>query len=545
MDTLASSKVQSWLSWFLRGLLIFGFLILVARLIELQLIKTDYYQILANGNRVRRVPIIAARGDILARGGEVIADSKNIRSWVTFSAEEGYVKTRNLDGAPEEEIITEAERRYINSTAFAHLTGYLNEVDEAELGKIDPQCLGRGPKSLGSLVGRTGLEEYYQCSLSGYDGEELIEVDAQGKRIRSLGRRNPVQGENLETSIDLGLQNKVAQVMEGINGAVVASDEYGEILALFSSPSFDANLLLNPNQNEKVLKRLFSDSDLPFFNRVIAGSFPPGSVYKPLIALAALEEEAIDSNYTFEDTGQIILKTLYGTFTYSNWYFTQYGGVEGKVDLVRAIARSTDTFFYRVGELLGIDNIVSWSKLFGLGEITGIDLPGEIKGLMPSPEWKEEVKNEKWFLGNTYHLAIGQGDLSLTPIQINSLTSTIASKGKLCQPTIAGNESCDKLKIDKESIKEVTLGMIAVCEEDGTGFTFFDFPEEVACKTGTAETFDKEEPHAWFTMFAPVEFPEIVLTVLVENGGEGSKVAGPIAREIMDYWFGFETVQDD
>ncbi|MFI5240897.1 MAG: penicillin-binding transpeptidase domain-containing protein, partial [Microgenomates group bacterium] len=179
-----------------------------------------------------------------------------------------------------------------------------------------------------------------------------------------------------------------------------------------------------------------------------------------------------------------------------------------------------------------------WANIFGLSKKTGIDLPGEIVGLIPTPKWKEEVKKENWFLGNTYHLSIGQGDVSVTPIEINSMTSAIATKGKLCNPRISElyKKSCESIDLKREDFDLVIEGMKEACSTGGTGYTFFDFTPQVACKTGTAQVGTEEDTHAWFTLFGPVENPEVIVTVLVEKGGEGSKVAGPIARKIMDKW---------
>jgi penicillin-binding protein 2 len=544
MEKLSDLKTQSWLGWFLRGVLILGFVIIIGRLIELQIIKGDYYRGLAEGNRIRRVPITAPRGTILARGGEVLVGNKEVKKRVIFDPGSGYKKIEDISDAIEEEIITEWERNYKLGAAAAHISGYVGEVNENELGTIDPQCPQKGPRKAGQLVGRSGLEEQYECILSGIDGEELVEVDSTGKKIRVLGKKDPVPGENIQTTIHYALQEKVAEIVVNNEdmpsekqGAVIITDPKGEVLALYSSPSYDPNIFVG-GEEQKRIEEVLTDSDLPLFNRVIGGSFAPGSVYKPIVAIAALEEEKIDKEYIYEDKGQIIIESLYGKFSYSNWYFTQYGKTEGEIDLVRAIARSTDTFFYKIGELVGIEKLVDWSHELGLGEKSGIDLPGEIAGLVPSPAWKEKVKGERWFLGNTYHVAIGQGDLSLTPISVNTFISTMASNGLLCEPKIAGDEKCKDLDIKIDNLEFVKEGMIEACSEGGTGFTFFDFSPQVACKTGTAETNEEDVTHAWFTVFAPSDFPEIVATVLVEKGGEGSRIAGPIAREIFDYWFG-------
>ena len=534
---------ESWLGWFLRGILILGCLILVGRLFELQIIKGEYFRDLAEGNRIRRVPITAARGKIFARGGEVLVGNREVKKQVVFKPESGYEKLEDFGDVSDEEIITEWARVYKIGSSFAHVSGYLGEVNKDELSKINPECPEKGPMKMGSLIGRGGLEQEYECLLSGIDGEELVEVDSLGKEIRVLGRREPVPGQDIQTNIHFNLQQKVAEKMEGKEdlpagrqGAIVVTDIKGEVLALYSSPSFDPNIFVKGG-NSAEIERVLTNSDLPLFNRAISGAFAPGSVYKPVVAIAALEEGEIDKDFVYEDTGQIVIETPYGTFSYSNWYFTQYGRTEGEIKLVRAIARSTDTFFYKIGELVGIEKLVEWSHKFGLGEKTGIDLPGEITGLIPSPEWKERVKGERWFLGNTYHIAIGQGDIALSPIGVNSAISVIASNGYLCTPRIMKTQDCHKLGLNNENLNLVKQGMTGACSQDGTGYTFFDFNPQIACKTGTAETNEEGVTHAWFSVFGPSDFPEVVATVLVEKGGEGSRVAGPIAREIFDYWF--------
>lgn len=542
MQSFSDSKIQSWLTWFLRGLLILGFFIILGRLIELQIVKGDYFRGLAEGNRIRRVPITAPRGKIYARGGEVLVGNREVKKLVVFDPVEGYKKLEEFENAGEEDLISEWERNYQLGETAAHITGYLGEVTEKEVGKIDPRCLEKGPRKLGSLVGRTGLEEEYECLLSGIDGEELVEVDSLGNRIRTLGRKEPIVGNDLKTTIDYDLQMKVAEIInenEEIpfekKAAVIITDTQGEVLALYSSPSYNPNYFVT-NNNSKITK-ILNDKNLPLFNRVIAGRFHPGSVFKPIIATAALEEGVIDEQFLYEDTGQIVIETLYGTFKYTNWYFTQYGGTEGEINITHAIKRSTDTFFYKVGELLGIEKINQWSEKFGLKNETGIDIPGEVVSLVPSPEWKELVRGERWFLGNTYHVSIGQGDIALTPIGLNNAISAVASEGRLCKPTLVKNVECVEINLGDKSINLVKEGMRQACREGGTGYTFFDFGVSMACKTGTAETEEEDKTHAWFVAFAPVDFPEIVTTVMVEKGGEGSRIAGPITRAIFDYWF--------
>jgi len=544
MENLSNiKKTQSWLSWFARGIMILGFLFLFGRLFELQIIKGAYYRDLSDNNRIRKVVIPAPRGRILARGGEVIVDNNFVKKVVVFDPVGGYSLDDPKEDDSDFEKIEVSQRVYKLGERAGHLTGYLGKVDESELGKVDPDCIQKGPKGSESLVGKTGLEESYDCKLRGIDGEELIEVDTMGRKLRVLGIKNPIPGEDLNTNIDFGLQTKVSEVFKEKKGAVVITSKKGLVLALYSAPSYDPSTFVDKTKIKSVGK-LLTDSDLPLFNRAIGATYHPGSVFKPFVTIAALETGAIDPDYTFTDDGFIEIKSIYGNYIYNNWYYTQYGGREGEIGIEKALARSTDTFFYKVGELTGIDELDSWAEKFGLNIRSGIDLPSEVSGFVPSPEWKEEIKNEKWFLGNTYHMSIGQGDLALTPILVNKIPEFIASDGKLCTPKIVGEPYCKSLDVESKYIDIVKEGMANACSTGGTAFPFFDFnPEKldddkrVACKTGTAETLKENVTHAWFSAFAPVDDPKLVATVIVEEGGEGSSEAAPIVREIFNYFF--------
>ncbi len=499
MESLVSTKSQSWLSWFLKGVLVFGFLFLVGRLLELQIIKGDYFRSLSDENRIKRVTIFAPRGKIVARGGEVLVGNN------------------------------EKGRDYVLGSAFAHVSGYVSESNADEVGKVDPSCPDKGERKLGSLVGRDGLEEYYDCRLKGIDGEKLIEVDTMGKEIRTIGIRNPVAGEDLVTNIDFRLQKKIKEIVaeakempEKPKGAIVVTDVRGQVLALYSFPSYDPK-----NIGEAVI-----DPNLPLFNRAVSGAYHPGSTFKIVTSVAGLQDKVIDSDFTYNDTGVVKV----GDFSYSNWYFTQYGRTEGEIGLEKAIARSTDTFFYKLGEMIGAERLAKWANTFGLGAKSGIDLPGETAGLIPTPEWKKEVKGEAWFLGNTYHMAIGQGDVTSSPLQVNLVASVVGNGGKLCSPKLVGSTNCKSLNIDKKDLEEIRMGMIGACSTGGTAYPFFDFKPQVACKTGTAETEEIDKTHAWFTAFMPANDPQLAVSVIVEKAGEGSKVAAPIAKEIFKYW---------
>lgn len=547
MNTLDDTPRAGWLAWFLKGTLVLVAIILFARLFELQVIKGSYYKELSDENRIRTVTILAPRGRILGSDKQVIVGDMPIKEKIEFT-KDGFVKSLDIDGANPKDLITETKRNYFLGAAAAHLTGYLGEVNADEVNKTDPNCPDRGPRLPQSMVGRSGLEEEYDCQLRGIDGEELIEVDAVGKPVRILGVRNPVAGEDLVTTINTGLQQQVAKVVNtlkittstGVNlpsgrkGAVVVTDGQGAVLAFYSSPSYDPNAFVNGNTSE--INSIINDSGLPLFNRPIDGLYHPGSTFKIVTSTAALEENKIDGSFTYDDTGFI---TLNG-YTYSNWFWSEFGKTEGEIDLVRAIARSTDTFFYKVGELVGINDLSAWANKFGLDKPTGIDLPDEASGLIPNPAWKRQAKGELWFLGDTYNVSIGQGDVNLTPVASNVLASVIANGGQICKPYIdlKVGKKCYSLNLHPKTLSLIKDGMVEACSTGGTGFPFFNFSPQVACKTGTAETGDNGKTHAWFAAFAPVADPKLVIDVIVEKAGQGSEVAAPIAKEIMGYYFG-------
>lgn len=568
--------------------LVVSTLIAVARLVDLQLIRGGYFRELAEGNRIRRIPIKAPRGEILDRNGKVLARNIPVYKLAEFSS--GGVITKTTPISREEalarqtrgetDIIIDVAREYPLGKAAAHVLGYVNEISQEEIGK-SPKCsetetrnLISGTRNLGyelgDLVGRMGIEAQYECLLRGVNGEELIEVDTRGRLVRRLGRKEPVPGKTIKLSLDRSLQEAaytalikerdrdgdgVVETVTVRGAAVVQDPETGEVLALVSAPSFD------PQNISREYSALANDPSMPFFNRAIGGAYHPGSTFKIVVAAAGLEDGKIDANYTFDDPGIIRI----GSFSYANWYFTQYGRKEGVIDLPRAIARSTDTFFYKLGEMVGVDRLASWGERFGLGVKTGIDLPGEARGLVPNSEWKKQARGERWFLGNTYHMSIGQGDITASPLQINMVAGIIAAGGRKCQPHLLLDDGlqnakrntqkveCEDLNLKPETRNLITRGMIGACSTGGTAFPFFNFTPQVACKTGTAETNKKGVTHAWLTAFAPAAAeamagkpaatdsaeirPEIVVTALVEEGGEGSRVAAPVVRDILDYWF--------
>ena len=505
-----------------------AFALILGRLFWLIIIQGPSNRAKAEEQRIKIRRIVAPRGIIYDRLDRPLVQNLPVykicqereKTCQEISREQALqLEAANRDA----DLVVEIGRYYPYGQALAHLLGYLGEVNQEEV---------EAGWSFGSFRGRTGIEEEDEKLLRGVDGGEIIEVGASGEVIRVIGRKEPVAGQELKLSLDLDLQLAAYEALKkrGQKAALVASTPEGDILALVSYPAFDPNSL-----SEKDLQ----NPDQPFFNRVIAGTYPPGSTFKIVTATAGLEEGKINAQTEIEDPGEIVI----GEYRYANWYFTQYGKTEGVINLVKAFKRSTDTFFYKVGEFVGASEIIAWAKTFGFGRLSDIDLGGESAGFLPDPQ------AGNWFLGNTYHLAIGQGALGVTPLQLNNMTVVMANGGKLCQPRIRKTENgklktenCEDLKLNKQTLELITEGMKEACSAGGTAFPFFDFEPRVACKTGTAEFGDPQDrTHAWLTAFAPADppagGPEIVVTALVEAGGEGSYVAAPIVKEVMEEWF--------
>jgi penicillin-binding protein 2 len=519
-----------------------GFVSLLVRAFDLMVIRGDWFFTLAQENRIRQLDIVAPRGEVLDRNGRKLITNK-----VNYcqKEEDGCFLISRDKALLEQAVGNEVEREYLRyypmKEVAAHITGYLGQVNEGEViscsGSLDEELID-------AKVGRGGIEEQYDCQLRGQNGWKIVEADATGKILRELGVREPVAGQTVTLSIDGWLQSVVAETMEGKTGSVVALDPYsGEVLALYSSPSFDPNSFTYERNDAQISEWLNDVKGKPFFNRAITGAYHPGSVFKMISSVAGLETGAIDRNTLVEDTGVLEV----GEWKYANWYWTDYGRTDGLVDIQKAIQRSNDIFFYKLGEWTGAENLSLWADKFGVGRPLGIDLPSEAGGILPSPEWKEKTKGEAWFLGNTYHYAIGQGDLTMTPLQVAAETAVFANGGQLCRPylNLESEKSCSEVGVDNKYIEMVKSGMIKACEAGGTGFTFFDFPPKVGCKTGTAEVGDgSNDSHAWFTLYAPVDNPKIVLTVFLERGGSGSSDAGPIARIIIDKYFNLQPKVD-
>ncbi len=524
-----SQKRDSYRIYLLPLLITAFFLIFTIRLFHITLVKGAYYKFASEDNLLTEKTIEGQRGTIYDRKGQKIAYS------------EGQDK--------------KYRRVYSDGEAFAHLLGYRQIASKENL--KDDAC--KEPLRLNDKLGVKGVEKLFECILRPIKGKELIETNAQGKFVKTVSKIEPKSGHDITLSIDAELQKRAYEVIvqnlpksnEVVDyphkkiSIIGLKPKTGEVLLMLSYPSFDPQAF-EDGVKDKVQGYL-KNEEQPLYNRALLGTYPPGSVFKPVVAAAALEEKVITPTDLIEDNGFIEVGTNKQRF--HNWFYTKYGKTDGMVDMVKGLQRSNDIYFYRLGEKLGNDKIKTWSSTFGFGKHTGINLD-DSTGLIPSDFWKREKIGEKWYLGDTYNLSIGQGYMLVTPLQLALSTAVFAQDGMYCLPQVLKisdeiTPHCEKLNLEKETLSTIREGMKKACETGGTGWPFFNFEPvtkgqriDVGCKTGTAESHLKSGlPHAWFTIFAPYENPEIVLTVLVEESGEGSNIAAPIAKEILTTYF--------
>jgi penicillin-binding protein 2 len=573
-DDRPSSRYRTRSFLFLATVVLVG-ITLILKLFFLQVFEGKKYRTLSDSNRIRTQLIHAPRGIIFDRNGQPLV--YNTPGFLQLSKEkDGSIKTEPITKEEALDRITKGEkniavtslRQYPMKDATSHVLGYIGQIAKEEL--ETPEFAGY---QANDWIGKEGIEGQYEHMLRGSDGKQLIEVDAVGKKVRELGQTDPVPGQDIMLTIDGKLQQKVYDAAKNVQkGAIIVSKPDGGILALVSKPSYDANLftfdktykVASTSAYSSLQDVLLDGHSQPLLNRAVGGIYPPGSTFKIVTAAAGLEG-VINEKYRVEDTG--ILKV--GDFSYANWFYTDYGRKEsGPLDVIRALARSNDIFFYKLAEKITVDRLSSMASKFGLGEKTGIDISGESKGLVPTKDWKKKQLNEDWYLGDTFHYGIGQGYLLTTPLQVNIFTQVIANGGSFYEPHFLSQKS--KVKSQKflkdKTVDLITKGMVDGCATGGVAYPLFNFrikkqdlrskvdgknfidaPSSgsakmveipVACKTGTAQHGGEDTPpHAWITLFAPAYKPEVIVTVLVESGGQGSETAAPIAKKVLEAYF--------
>ncbi len=434
--------------------------------------------------------------------------------------------------------------------SLSHILGYTGKINEKELKSSGDEYLPI------DYIGKMGIEYFWENDLKGLSGKKQIEVDALGKEKKIIGQTDPDDGHNLVLSIDLSSQVKLEEIVaakladlnltKGV--AIVTDPGNGEILAMVSLPSYENNLFAQGISQDQY-QALVANEDMPLFNRAVSGEYPPGSTFKPIVAAAALQEGVINENTSFLSVGGIHI---------GQWFFPDWkAGGHGRVNVKSAIANSVNTFFYCIGggcdnfTGLGTDKIAEYAEVFGLGSQTGVDLPGERSGFVPSQQWKLDAKNERWYIGDTYHFAIGQGDLLVTPLQVAMYTGVFANGGKLYRPHLVKAELMDDdrqareteiVPIKENFIKASNISIVRAGMRDtiteGSARSLQSVPVAVAGKTGTAQWSSTKNNQAWFTGFAPFDNPQITITILIEEGGEGSTAAVPIARDFLTWYFG-------
>jgi penicillin-binding protein 2 len=560
------------------------FLFLISGFWILQVRDHEANSELAERNRVKTVPLLAPRGKILDRDGRVIVDSHSaftvmlarenlkpehidaIAVGLHLDPEEIRAKLKRFNSRPKyvpmmikqelsqgelsfveshsdpqtfpELLLIQNQRRlYPRNGLAAHVIGYVGEVSEQELNTSE-----FAKYSQGDLVGKFGLERQYNDILIGVDGQKRQVVDSVGRERQVLEDKEPTPGNNLQLTLDLDLQAVAELAMDGKRGAVVALDpRNGEVLAMVSRPTFDPNLFTTRIRAED-WKGLTNDPNDPLLNRAIQAQFAPGSTFKPFVTMAALESGTIDENFSVRCGGGA---TFYG-------HFYRCDEHHGPLNLHGAIVKSCDTYFYTVGNMLGIDKIAEYAQMSGLGKKTGVDLPNEYEGLIPSTKWKLRTQREKWYAGETISAAIGQGAVLVTPIQLAAAIGGIASGGVWYRPHLvklpASTEPVRRADFRPESIATVVSGMYGVVNEGGTGSSAQVPGLEICGKTGTAQRISLElaksgkaagdlaKENGWFVGFAPRERPEIVVVALFEASGHGY-VAAPIVRDVIKSYY--------
>ena len=484
--------------------------------------------------------------------GEKIVLFKNIDSQSLIKLKPKILDFKSL------EIKVKSIRNYSDGPVFSHILGYMGQINKEELENFNEY-------SLFDSIGKSGLEKFYESILREKQGKIQVEKDAYGNILSEKVISTPQSGKSLVLYLDADLQKKITEEMEkmlkevnGKKGAAVAIDpRTGEVLSLVSFPLFDNNIFTQED-NKDLVKNILEDKDNPLFNRAVSAQYPTGSIIKPLISSAALQEKIISPEKKINCHGKI---TILNPYNPEKETIKKDWTTHGLTDMRKAIAESCNVYFYTIGGGykdqigLGPTKIKKYLELFGWGNKTGIDIFSESKGFIPTPQWKKEFKGENWYNGDTYNLSIGQGDILITPLQVALSYSVIANNGILFKPLIV-KEIIDENKniiqenkpqiiredfIDKENLKVVREGMrMTVTAENAplaSAPSLNDLPVKVAAKTGTAETGKNNYLHKWITVFAPYDNPEIVLTIVIEDIPDTQPTTIPIAKEVLNWYF--------
>lgn len=560
------------------------FIFLIAGYWQLQVQNPDIYSEAAARNRVKSTPILAPRGKILDRDGRVLVDNKasyalilnrDLVKWEHLPAiadalhleyndltaglrrkgnqpqiiikneltrdDIAFIEShRDTATFPEMDLIESSRRLYPQDGFAAHFIGYVGEISESEL-----DLPAYVDYHQGDIIGKEGIERQYNDQLKGVDGQRRVLVDSLGHE-RAVGDPEDQQaakaGKDLELALDLDLQSVAELAMDGKRGAVVALDPHtGEVLAMVSRPTFDPNKFTG-RISRADWQEITGDPFKPLLNRAIQAELAPGSTFKPVVALAGLETGLIDTDTHFHCPG--------GASFYGHYFACHKKTGHGDVNLHYGIEQSCDVFFYNVGNRIGIDNIAKYAEIAGYGRKTGIDLPNERESTMPSTHWKQRMYRQKWFAGETISVAIGQGAVTVSPLEMASAMGGLVIGGKWYRPhTLKGAkpELVREGHFDPDNVTQVVSGMSAVVNEGGTGHAAALPNIKVGGKTGTAQLASNQllkgtaagremKDNAWFMGFAPVEAPEIVVVALFESGEHGPRAA-PIVRDVLKAYF--------
>ncbi len=593
------------------ALVVILFAILVARMLTLQIVEHETYQLRADNNRTQIQTLAPSRGMIYDRNGRLLADNQtsfslaivaerveDIESLLSAIVEILSLNTQQLERIREElakrsrpdsavvilealsekqvallavnrhrlpgiEVVSRLIRSYPMGAIAAHAVGSVRRLTKEDLATIEPvQYSGS------QFIGKRGVEAFYEKSLHGKVGYQKVETDAYGRVRRVLDVQGAQSGQNLTLHLDSKLQAASVDALDGRRGAIVALDPTtGGVLAMVSQPSYDPNLFVS-GMSSSQFSELSSSIYLPLFNRAVNGQYAPGSTFKPVVGLAGISSATTDWDETIEDKGWFKLPGQ--DRVYRDWSWTKdNSGGQGEVNLHRAIYRSSNVYFYDLASRMEVDSLLGFAGQFGFGRNLALDIPQASSGLLPTPEWKRNVKNQPWYPGDSVNLGIGQGDLLATPLQMATVAATIANRGRVVRPkmllssddTIGEMNSVEEppqiVGLSEEDWESMVDSMEDVVHRGGKGFrgngTAWAYIGQkigyrMAGKSGTAqvveinqgEVYDEEaltefrRKHAWFIAFAPVDNPTIAVAVLVENGGGGSSVAAPVARAVID-----------